>query len=80
MADKVTTTKTLKIVTKYVDGDTRTIDVDNPKADLTAAQINAVGAIAKANNLLLGDKNGADFLEFDTAKVIEKEHTVLDLR
>ena len=80
MADKVTTVKELKLVAKFVDGDTRTLAVDNPKTNLTAAQINALGTVAKSSNPILGDKGGADFLEFDTAKIVEKETTNLDLR
>lgn len=80
MADKITVTKELKVVAKFVDGDTRTLTLDNPKDNLPAAQINAVGAIAKTSNILIGDKGGADFLEFDTAKVVAKEKIDLDLR
>ena len=47
MADKVTQVSELKLVAKFNDNDTRTIAVDNPKANLTAAQINAVSAIGK---------------------------------
>lgn len=80
MSDKVTTSKTLNIVVEFVDGDTRTLPpLDNPKDNLTKEQINAVAAIAKTSNLLIGDKAGADFKEFKTAKVLETERIVLDL-
>lgn len=80
MADKVTKVKTLKLVAKFNDNDTRTIDVDNPKDGLTKEQINAVAAVGATTQAILGDKGGADFLKFDTAKVIEKETINLDLR
>ena len=80
MADKVTSVKELKLVAKFADNDTRTLTVDNPKDSLTAAQINAVGTIAKNSNVILGDKGAADFIRFETAKVTEKETTQLDLR
>lgn len=80
MADKITVTKELKLGAKFVDGDTRTLTLDNPKDNITATQINAVGAVIKSSNILLGDKTGADFLEFDTAKTCEKEKIDLDLR
>jgi hypothetical protein len=79
MSDKVTTSKELKINMTFVDGDSRTITVDNPKDSLTAAQINAVAAIAKTTQAVIGDKAGAAFHEFDTAKITEKETCVLDL-
>jgi len=80
MADTIKSAAELKIVSKYVDGDTRTITLDDPKDNLTDAQINGVSATFKTNNFLLGDKGGADFLEFDTAKVTQKKTTQLDLR
>lgn len=80
MADKTTTTKELKVVAKFVDGDTRSLTLDNPKDSLTAAQINAVAAVARTSNIIIGDKGSADFLEFDTAKVVQKEVINLDLR
>lgn len=80
MADKVTVTSELKLVAKFKDGDTRTITVDNPKSDLTAAQINAVSAIAASSNPIIGDKGGAAFHEFDTAEITRKTKTDFDLR
>ena len=80
MADTIKSASELKILSKYVDGDTRTLTLDDPKDNLTAEQINAVGSVVRANNFILGDKGGADFLEFDTARVVEKKITQLDLR
>lgn len=80
MADKVTNSKTLKLVATFTDGDTRTLDQDNPKDGLTAEQIKAFETIAKTTQVIIGDKGSAAFHEFDTAKIIEKETTQLDLR
>lgn len=80
MADKVTTVKELKLVAKFVDDDTRTIPVDNPKSSLTAADIKTFENTAKTTGALIGDKTGAAFYQFINAKVIEKETTQLDLR
>ncbi len=80
MADKVTTSKTLKLVAKFEDNDTRTLDLDNPKDNLTAAQIKAFETVAKTTQAIIGDKGGANFYKFTDAKTIEKETTVLDLR
>lgn len=75
MADKITTTKKLNLVSEFVDNDDRTISLDNPKNDLTAAQIKAVEAQIKAKNLFIGDKAGADFLRFKSAKRVTNIHT-----
>lgn len=80
MADKVNQTSELKLTAKYNDNDTNVITVDNPKDNLTAAQINAVGAIGVSTQAILGDKTGAEFKEFVTAKTITKKVTQLDLR
>ena len=42
MADKVTTTNKLVLGLGFTDGDTRTINLDNPRSDVTATDINAV--------------------------------------
>ena len=80
MADKVTQVSELKIDMKFTDNDTRVLAVDSPKTGLTAAQINAVSAIGKTTQVLLGDKSGANFLQFTGARTIRKTTTNLDLR
>lgn len=64
------TKKYLSIVTAYKDGDTRTITVENPKANLTAEMINATET--KAALVLIGDKTGSPFHEYRSAKVVEE--------
>ena len=80
MADKITQVNELALVAKFVDGDTRTLKIDNPKENLTATQIKAVAAVAKTSNPIIGDKGGADFYDFITAEVTKKKKTELDLR
>lgn len=80
MADTVKSASTLKLESYYSDGDTRAIDVDNPKDNLTAAQINAVGTVGKNTQVLLGDKGGAAFVRFNSAHKISSTRTELDLR
>ena len=76
----VTKTKgTLQLVAEFTDGDDRTITIDNPKASVSAADINAVSAYAKTNNIIIGDKAGADFTRFKTAKKIAQTTKYLDL-
>ena len=79
MADITKTKGTLQLVAEFTDGDDRTITVDNPKATLTAAAINAVATYAKNNNILIGDKAGADFSRFKSAKKIAQTTKYLDL-
>ncbi len=47
MADTVKNTYILKIKLGFADGDTRTINLDNPRSDLTAAEIYEVSQFIK---------------------------------
>lgn len=80
MADTIKTASELKLEAYFQDNDTRVLTIDNPKANLTAAQINAVGATMKTTNAILGDKGGADVMGFRTAKKISTIRRELDLR
>ena len=77
MADKVTSKTVLSLGAEFTDGDTRTITLDNPKNGLTAEDILATTNGAKA--VLIGDKTGAPFLRWATAKKISATTTYLDL-
>ena len=63
----------------FADGDTRTINLDNPRNDLTASEIYEVSQFIKNNNLLLGDKYGADSAGILTADIVQSAKTTLDL-
>ena len=69
----------LKIKLGFADGDTRTINLDNPRNDLTASEIYEVSQFIKTNNLLLGDKYGADSAGILTADIVQTAKTTLDL-
>ena len=87
MADKIVTTEQLVMVGEFKDGDDRTIALDNPKYDpedddelaQAATDINAIANTVKTKQLLIGDKAGADFLRFKSAKIVHKTTITLDL-
>ena len=79
MSDIYKQTYILKIKLGFADGDTRTINLDNPRNDLTAAEIYEVSQFIKENNLLLGDKYGADSAGILTADIVQSAKTTLDL-
>lgn len=79
MADKTVSKNVLSLEMEFVDGDTRTINLDNPKATVTAEGINSLGAYAAENGLVIGDKEGAAFSRFKSAKTISRMTTYLDL-
>ena len=79
MADVIKTRGTLQLVAGFADGDDRTITLENPKITVTPSAINAAAAFAKANNLILGDKEAADFTRFKSAKKVATTTLYLDL-
>ena len=79
MADIYKQSYILKIKLGFADGDTRTINLDNQRNDLTAAEIYEVSQFIKNNNLLLGDKYGADSAGILTADIVQSAKTTLDL-
>ncbi len=79
MADITKTTNKLSILTSYSDGDTRTITLDNPKASIAASEIDSLNAFIADNNLLIGDKSGANFTAITEARIIETTTKYLDL-
>ncbi len=77
MADVVKTKGTLSIEAEFTDGDTRTITIENPVANLSASAVNAVASLA--GGVLIGDKEGADFFRFKSAKKSSVTVTYHDL-
>lgn len=57
----ITTENTLKIECGFVDGDTRTITLKNPRSDIETEEITDLNAYIREHNLLIGDQTGAIF-------------------
>ena len=79
MADIIKTKNVLTNVFSFADGDTRTLNLDNPNDSITAADVQAWGDFAKNNNLILGDKAGAVLEGIISSKILERTETTLDL-
>ena len=79
MADVITNKQVLSAVVGFADGDDRTINLDNPKDDLTSAQVQAWIDYAKDNDLIIGDKTGAKLVDIISADIIDKTSTDLDI-
>lgn len=77
MNDKTKTTKQLKLVAGFADGDDRTISIDNPSDSITAAQINALTPYAIA--AIQGDKSGSEMTGWRDAKIVESTTVYLDI-
>ncbi len=83
MADKISNSSTIDILTEYVDADTRTIKLKNPKESqyITNQQITELETLILngdgTKSLLIGDKEGSDFRRIN--KVVKTEKTILTL-
>lgn len=77
MADIVTQDSTLVFDFMFVDGDTRTQKLKNPKASITENEIAELNAFIQANNLVIGDKGGATFGKI--ARVTKRNEVITKL-
>ena len=78
-ADTITSSREGKLVVEFYDSDNRTLTIDNPKTNLTAAQINTFVEQLKTDQPLIGDKTGASIVGASSFNTIEKTETKLDL-
>lgn len=79
MADKVYYSSELKLKCLFDDDDTRIITYDNPDSGIDATTIKAIESDMIANQPLIGDKTGAAFVKFLSAKVVDRQKIVLDI-
>lgn len=77
MADIVKSTSSLKLLAAFADEDDRTITVNNPQPNITAGQIHSLASLAE--NVIIGDKYGAEFTRFKSATYVDKVVTEVDL-
>lgn len=61
MADVIKTSRSLIIENVFVDGDTRSLTLKNPRSDITESQITELNSFLQETNILIGDKNSATF-------------------
>lgn len=79
MADTVQYSQDLKIEAMFVDGDTRTFSIKDPKSNVSQSEIAELNEYMQTNNVLIGDKYGGRFGKLTTATVVDKSVVTLDL-
>lgn len=79
MADTVSYSNELKIEALFVDGDTRTFNVKNPKTNIAQSDIGALNTFMQTNNILVGDKYGGRFGRISQAAKVNKTTVNVDL-
>lgn len=80
MADKITQSNYLQLNAGFADGDTRLIKLPNPKAEIPEAQVYAVSQLLKTNQIIVGDRSGAEFVEILTGDKYRVKKTEFDLQ
>lgn len=78
MADVVTNSSTLKFKFYFVDGDTRTNTLKNPKSNITTSEIEELQTFMRTNNILLGDKVQGTFGKIESVTKIRERKVYLD--
>ena len=79
MADAIKISNDLLIENLFVDGDTRTITLKNPKYNIAESQITSLQSYMQANNIIIGDKAGATFGKITKVTMRERTTTSLDI-
>ena len=79
MADTRTITDQLKIENYFVDGDTRTITLKNPKTNITQTEIQELLTFMHNTGIIVGDKMGATFGKIMTVTSVRKTRIDLDI-
>lgn len=79
MADIVKQTETLKIDNLFVDGDTRVINIKNPKADISQEDITELQTFMQTNNIIIGDKYGGTFGRINKVTRVTDSRLYLDI-
>lgn len=79
MADVTITSDVLKFENLFVDGDTRTFTLKNPKVNIAESEIQSLDNYLRNNNLLIGDKWGGNFGRIVEVKKVQTVRKELDL-
>lgn len=79
MADTLTSSQELKIENLFVDGDTRTITLKNPKAEIATSDIAALNALMQSSQILIGDKWGGAYGRITQVTRVNTDRQKLDL-
>ena len=79
MADIVKTASLLNIECVFLDGDTRTITMKNPRSNISSSDIENLETFMQTENIIIGDRDLSDFRKIKKAVKRETTTTYLDL-
>lgn len=78
-ADTITSEQELQIKANFGEDDNRTINVPQARSDIETSEIVELETWVRANNVLVGDKAGAAFTDFESAILLNTTRHKLDL-
>ena len=79
MADVTKTSRSLIIENVFVDGDTRSVTLKNPRSNISESQITDLNSFLQETNILIGDKNGSTFGRIKKVTRRDSTTTYLDI-
>lgn len=79
MPDTMTVSHLLLFDTLFIDGDTRTLTVKNPKSNISLNEIEAFNSFLQTSNILIGDRAASQFNKIKTVVRRGTATTKLDL-
>ena len=78
MADRTKTESVLNIECVFLDGDTRTITMKNPRSNISSSDIENLETFMQTENIIIGDRDSSDFRKIKKAVKRETTTTYLD--
>ena len=79
MADVTKISHSLIIENVFVDGDTRSVTLKNPRSNISESQITDLNSFLQETNILIGDKNGSTFGRIKKVTRRDSTTTYLDI-
>ena len=79
MADMTKTENVLNIECVFLDGDTRTITLKNPRSNISSSEIETLENFIDTNQIIIGDRDSSDFWKIKRAVIRNTTTTYLDL-
>lgn len=79
MADRTKTESILNIECVFLDGDTRTITLKNPRSNVSSSDIETLETFMQTNQIIIGDRDSSDFRKIKKAVKRNTTTSYLDL-
>ena len=77
--DTVTSEQELQIKANFGEDDNRTITIPEARSNIATSEVTALETWIQANNVLVGDKAGAAFTDFESAVLQKTNRIKLDI-